>query len=95
VCRQFDFEAKDHVQLGESLGLIDFEAGAAVAGTKFAYLRGAGALLEVACPLQLLLSDKRNRSWCLSITLSPLMLQSADPASGYRSCMLLLLLLSC
>ena len=48
VCRSFDFEVKDHVQLGASLGLMDFEAGAAVAGTKFAYLRGAGALLEVA-----------------------------------------------
>lgn len=48
--RHFDFEVKDHVQLGASLGLIDFEAGAAVAGTKFAYLRGAGALLEVCVP---------------------------------------------
>ena len=48
VCRQFQFEVKDHVQLGATLGVVDFEAGAAVAGTKFAYLRGAGALLEVA-----------------------------------------------
>lgn len=47
LCRQFDFEVKDHLQLGAWLGLIDFEAGSAVAGTKFAYLRGAGALLEV------------------------------------------------
>lgn len=46
--RQMDFEVQDHVQLGTSLGLMDFEAGAAVSGTKFVYLRGAGALLEVA-----------------------------------------------
>lgn len=43
-----DFEVRDHVRLGAELGVIDFEAGAAVSGTKFAYLRGAGALLEVA-----------------------------------------------
>ena len=61
VCRQFDFEVKDHVQLGESLGLIDFEAGAAVAGTKFAYLRGAGALLEVARS-----SGARSCHWLMS-----------------------------
>jgi len=46
--RQMDFEVKDHMQLGAALGLMDFEAGAAVAGAKFAYLRGAGAMLEVA-----------------------------------------------
>lgn len=34
------FEVKDHLRLGADLGLMDFEAGAAVAGTKFAYLRG-------------------------------------------------------
>lgn len=48
--RQMDFEVQDHVQLGTALGLIDFEAGAAVSGTKFVYLRGAGALLEVGMP---------------------------------------------
>ena len=46
--RQMDFEIKDHQQLGAALGILDFEAGAAVAGTKFAYLCGAGALLELA-----------------------------------------------
>lgn len=46
--RQMDFEVRDHVRLGTELGVIDFEAGAAVSGAKFAYLRGAGALLEVA-----------------------------------------------
>lgn len=46
--REMDFEVRDHLRLGAELGVIDFEAGAAVSGTKFAYLRGAGALLEVA-----------------------------------------------
>ena len=31
----FDFEPKDHVELGEALGIIDFEAGTKVAGSKF------------------------------------------------------------
>lgn len=41
IRRQMDFEVKDHMQLGAALGLMDFEAGAAVAGAKFAYLRGS------------------------------------------------------
>jgi seryl-tRNA synthetase len=46
--RTFDFEAKDHVELGESLGIIDFDAGAKVAGSKFYFLRGDAVLLEFA-----------------------------------------------
>ncbi len=38
----------DHVQLAEKHGLIDFVRGAKVAGTKFYYLKGKGALLEQA-----------------------------------------------
>ncbi|KAJ2559148.1 seryl-tRNA synthetase [Coemansia sp. RSA 1933] len=38
----------DHVQLAERLGLVDMEAGASVAGSRFHYWRGAGALLELA-----------------------------------------------
>lgn len=44
----FDFKAKDHVELGESLDLIDFEAGAKVAGQKFYYLKNEAVLLEQA-----------------------------------------------
>ncbi len=44
----FDFEARDHVELGEALGLIDFDAGAKVAGSKFYFLRGEAVLLEFA-----------------------------------------------
>jgi seryl-tRNA synthetase len=43
----FDFEPKDHVELGESLGIIDFEAGTKVAGSKFYFLRGDAVLLEL------------------------------------------------
>jgi seryl-tRNA synthetase len=43
----FDFDVKDHVELGESLGIIDFDAGAKVAGSKFYFLRGDAVLLEL------------------------------------------------
>src|SRR6266436_102048 len=46
--RHFDFPAKDHVALAESLDLVDFEAGAAVAGQKFYFLKNEAVLLELA-----------------------------------------------
>jgi seryl-tRNA synthetase len=46
--RKFDFPARDHVALAEALQLVDFEAGAAVAGQKFYYLKNEGVLLEMA-----------------------------------------------
>jgi seryl-tRNA synthetase len=44
----FAFPARDHVQLGQSLDLIDFEAGARVAGQKFYYLKNEAVILELA-----------------------------------------------
>jgi seryl-tRNA synthetase len=46
--RKFDFSPKDHVALAESLNLVDFEAGASVAGQKFYYLKNDAVLLELA-----------------------------------------------
>ncbi len=46
--REFAFPIKDHVVLGEALGLLDFEAAAEVSGSKFYYLKNAAALLELA-----------------------------------------------
>jgi seryl-tRNA synthetase len=46
--RAFDFCPRDHVALGEALGLFDFEAGARVAGHGFYFLTGDGVLLELA-----------------------------------------------
>ena len=46
--RTFDFEFKDHVQLGLELGLVDFERAAKIAGSRTYFLRGNGALLELA-----------------------------------------------
>ncbi|MBA2115636.1 serine--tRNA ligase [Bremerella alba] len=47
-CRTFDFPVLDHVELGEKLDLIDFEAGAQVAGAGFYYLKNEAVLLELA-----------------------------------------------
>ncbi|MFZ1701900.1 MAG: serine--tRNA ligase [Pyrinomonadaceae bacterium] len=46
--REFDFEPKDHVDLGEALGIIDFERATKIAGSRFAILNGAGARLSRA-----------------------------------------------
>ncbi|HSI89265.1 MAG TPA: serine--tRNA ligase [Pyrinomonadaceae bacterium] len=46
--RKFNFEIKDHVDLGEALGILDFERAVKIAGSRFAILNGAGARLERA-----------------------------------------------
>ncbi|GAB1457789.1 serine--tRNA ligase [Spirochaetota bacterium] len=43
----FDFEPKDHVQLGQELDIIDFDSGTKVSGTKFYYLKNEGVFLEL------------------------------------------------
>jgi len=45
---KFAFEPKDHVQLGEALDLIDFDAGTKVSGVKFYYLKNEAVFLEQA-----------------------------------------------
>jgi len=44
----FDFEPRDHVELGRMLGAIDLERGAKVSGSRFYFLTGVGAELEFA-----------------------------------------------
>jgi seryl-tRNA synthetase len=45
---KFDFEPKDHVQLGADLDLIDFDTATRVSGTKFYYLKNQAVILEMA-----------------------------------------------
>ena len=45
---QFDFEPKDHVDLGTALGILDLERAARISAARFAILNGAGARLERA-----------------------------------------------
>jgi seryl-tRNA synthetase len=46
--RDFDFEPKDHVQLGEALGLFDSERAAKTSGSRFVYLIDKAVILELA-----------------------------------------------
>ena len=46
--RKFEFEPKDHVALGESLDIIDFDRGTKVSGPKFYYLKNEAVFLEQA-----------------------------------------------
>lgn len=54
--KTFDFEVKDHLELGEGLKAIDTARGTKVSGARFYYLTGVGALLEQA--LLLLARDR-------------------------------------
>ncbi len=46
--RQFNFQPKEHFELGEDLGLMDFETAAKISGSRFVVLRGGLARLERA-----------------------------------------------
>jgi seryl-tRNA synthetase len=45
---RFSFTPKDHVELGQSLDIIDFDTATKVSGTKFYYLKNEGVILELA-----------------------------------------------
>ncbi len=45
---KFDFEPKDHIELGKSLDIIDIERGVRASGARFYYLKNEAALLEFA-----------------------------------------------
>ena len=46
--REFDFEPKAHWDIGEDLGILDFDRGAKVSGARFVYYKGLGSRLERA-----------------------------------------------
>jgi seryl-tRNA synthetase len=45
---EFDFEARDHIELGEALGMLDFELASKISGARFAVMRGQLARLQRA-----------------------------------------------
>ena len=63
----FDFEARDHLQIGEALGAIDMERGAKVSGARFYFLRGIGARLELAI-MQMALNQALDHGFIPLIT---------------------------
>jgi seryl-tRNA synthetase len=56
---EFDFEPRDHVELGRMLGAIDIERGAKVSGSRFYFLTGIGAQLEFAL-INMAMDQARN-----------------------------------
>jgi seryl-tRNA synthetase len=69
--REFDFEVKDHVDLGQELGILDLDRAAKIAGSRFAILNGAGAHLERA--LVNFMLDVHTREHGYTETLPPFM----------------------
>ncbi|SFA85109.1 seryl-tRNA synthetase [Amycolatopsis marina] len=45
--REFDFSPRDHLELGEGIGALDMERGAKVSGSRFYFLTGIGAQLQL------------------------------------------------
>ena len=65
--RTFDFEPQDHLDLGVKLGAIDTERGAKVSGSRFYFLTGVGAQLELAL-LNMAASLATDNGFTLMIT---------------------------
>ena len=63
----FDFEARDHVALGELLDVIDIERGAKISGSRFYFLKGWGARLELAL-MNMALAQAANAGFTELIT---------------------------
>jgi seryl-tRNA synthetase len=70
----FAFEPRAHWEIGEKLGILDFERAAKIAGARFAVLKGAGALLERA--LSGLMLDIATRERGYTEILPPFMANS-------------------
>src|SRR5688572_27460381 len=80
--RKFDFRAKDHVDIGEGLGGLDFATGAKLAGSRFVVMRGEVARLHRAIAQFML--DTHTREHGYTEVYSPYMI-SAECADGVSS----------
>jgi len=79
--RVFDFEPKDHVQLGEELDIIDIPRGVKLAGTRNFVLKGAGALMHQAV-LRLAIDQMIARGYQL-LTVPVLVNEDVMYGTGY------------
>ncbi|RCK68436.1 MULTISPECIES: serine--tRNA ligase [Desertihabitans] len=74
-------EVRDHLELGESLGAIDVERGAKVSGSRFYFLTGQGALLELAL---INLAMAKALEWGFTPVLPPALVKpSAMEGTGF------------
>lgn len=79
--RDFDFKVLDHVDVGESLGILDFERAAKLSGARFPTQFGAGALLERALAA-LMLDLARDEGGYLEVVTPFLVRPDAMEGSG-------------
>jgi seryl-tRNA synthetase len=78
---QFNFQIKNHLDLGTELGIIDMERAAKVAGARFFFLKGAGVLLDMAL-MQFALEEMVNKGYTL---IEPPYLMKHEPYEGVTS----------
>ena len=69
---KFDFEPKDHLELGTSLGLIDMERGTKVGGSRFYYLTGDGAFLQLG---MMMLAAQKAREAGFQLMVPPVLVR--------------------
>jgi len=81
--RTFGFAPKAHWELGEALGIIDFERAAKLSGSRFAVLRGAGARLSRAIVAFFL--DRAAKNGYLELAVPYLVLRDTMFATGQLS----------
>ncbi len=79
--RSFDFEIKDHVTLGESLGIVDIPRGVKLAGSRNFVLKGAGSMLHQA--VLRLAYDHMVRKGFEAMTVPILVNESVMEGTGY------------
>jgi seryl-tRNA synthetase len=77
----FDFEPKDHVELGETLGIFDLVRGAKVSGARFYYLTGIGARLELA--LMTLALDRAEKNGFVPLIVPTLVRPEIMAGTGF------------
>ena len=79
---EFDFEPKDHVDLGTELGILDLERATKITGARFAILNGAGARLERALINFMLELHTREHGYRETLPpLSSTVIRSSEPGN--------------
>jgi seryl-tRNA synthetase len=76
---EFDFAPLPHYEIGERLGIMDFERGAKVAGSRFVFLKGQGARLERALAQFMLDVQARRHGY---VEVQPPFLVNSDAMTG-------------
>ena len=79
--RKFDFEPKDHMELGTALDIIDVERGVKLSGTRNYVLKGAGAMLHQAI-LRLAVDQMVAKGWTL-MTVPVMVREEVMYGTGY------------